>query len=260
VVATLPLSWFCLTACVPQQHRLTFEQRLAIYERANLELLNAVLFKPAETGPTNTLASKLAPLLLAEVQDINQAPALPVVYFKEGEAIFSGSQYQQVTFVWNRLDSNSMRGAEPTPQGIRITLNTSGSPVIWEVLVDNSGGNLIFVSQSLETAALKEFGPPLPGRRFAIESSFENAPNTIVARVIEDGPVPMGPIVHLVAGSRNVSTLICRCMPTQAKNLLATQTYELRPIAESQMRPALPALKADVATRLLHGMRIPPDF
>jgi hypothetical protein len=117
-------------------------------------------------------------------------------------------------------------------QGIRITLNTNGQPVIWEALADNFGAELIFVSQTLEAAALAEHGKPLPGRRYAIERSMKAAPRVIIARVIDDGPVAMGPFVYLSAGTRNVNTLICRCMPAQAKKLLSTSNYELLPLQE----------------------------
>ena len=117
-----------------------------------------------------------------------------------------------------------------TVQGIRITLNTNGQPVIWEALADSSGAELIFVAQSLEAAALAEHGQPPPGRRHAIERSTQEAPKVIVARVIDDGPIAMGPIVYLSAGTRDISTIICRCMPAQAKKLLDTSTYELLPL------------------------------
>ena len=114
-------------------------------------------------------------------------------------------------------------------QGIRITLNSAGQPAIWEVLADSSTAKLFFVSQKLEAAAMAQFGKPLPGRRFATERSMEAAPDVIVARVIDDGPVVAGPIVYLSADTRAVSTLICRCMPAQARKLLATGTYDLLP-------------------------------
>jgi hypothetical protein len=95
------------------------------------------------------------------------------------------------------------------------------------VLGDSSGAELFFVSQNLEAAAVAEFGKPLPSRRYAIERSVEEVPEVVVARVLDDSPVAMGPIVYLSAGTRAVSTLICRCMPAQASRLLATRTYEL---------------------------------
>ena len=131
-------------------------------------------------------------------------------------------------------------------QGIRITLNSAGQPVIWEVLADSSGAELFFVSQNLEAAAMAEFGKPLPGRRYAIERSVEAAPDVVVARVIDDGPVAMGPIVYLSAGTRAVSTLICRCMPAQARKLLATSTYDLAAIPGRFDELAHHAGKSDV--------------
>jgi len=256
-IAMFALLGLCLTACAPKRDTLSSEQRLAIYERANVQFANAVLFKPAETGPTNTMGFRLAPLLLQEVVSTNQGVATPTVYFEEGKVQLNGTPHDQVTYVWNSLAFASAKSAAPTVQGIRITLNASGSPVIWELLADDSGGELIFVSQSLEATALKTFGPPLVGRRYAVESSLENAPNAIVARVIEDGPVPMGPIVHLNAGSHNVSTLICRCMPTQARNLLASATYKLRPLAELNVRPAFDKPGQEAGSRLTWVLRLP---
>ncbi len=88
---------------------------------------------------------------------------------------------------------------------------------------------MIFVSEALEKAALAEFGAPMAGRRFAIERSQGEAPKVVVPRIIDDGPVPMGPTLYLMAGKRSVSTLICRCMPAQAKALTATGSYQLEP-------------------------------
>ncbi len=56
----------------------------------------------------------------------------------------------------------------------------------------------------------------------------------------------------------NVSTLVCRCMPAQARNLLATQTYELRPGWESKGRPAFGPTNG--AARLEQSLRLPQSF
>lgn len=129
-------------------------------------------------------------------------------------------------------------------QGIRMTLNSAGQPVVWEVLDDSSGAELIFVSQGLESAAAAEFGKALPGRRYSSERSLAEAPKVVVARIIDDGPVPMGPIIYLTAGTHDVSTLICRCMPSQAKRLRATRMYELAPLDSVSGRAAMAGAKA----------------
>jgi hypothetical protein len=134
-------------------------------------------------------------------------------------------------------------------QGIRITLNSTGQPVIWEVLADSSGVELVFVSQNLEAAAVVEFGKPLPGRRYAIERTVAEALNVVVARVIDDGPVAMGPIVYLSARTRAVSTLICRCMPAQAKRLLGTSAYDLLPLQATPAQPLLTQARARARDR-----------
>jgi len=142
---------------------------------------------------------------------------------------------------------NSVENTNLALQGIRITLSPAGLPAIWEVLRDRTEAELIFVSRSLESAAQKEFGKALPGRRFAVERNLEQAPGVIVARIIEDGPVAMGPMVYLSAGSRSVSTVICRCMPAQAKRLRESRTYELAPITPQTLDSFKARFKARTA-------------
>jgi hypothetical protein len=185
----------------------------------------------------------------------------------------AGSEFQSANTGIGRIVSPAPPESGLAVQGIRMTLNTNGQPVIWEALADSSGAELIFVSQTLEAAALAEHGKPLPGRRHAIERSTEAAPNVIVARVIDDGPVAMGPIVYLNAGTRNVSTLICRCMPAQARKLLATSTYDLLPLqpmtlqflqarAGALAKPHTAFWPSDQRTddRLEHWLRLPSAF
>jgi hypothetical protein len=134
-------------------------------------------------------------------------------------------------------------------QGVRMTLNSAGRPAVWEVLADSSGVEVIFVSRSLESAALAEFGKPPPGRRYAVERGLEESSGVVVARVIEDGPIAMGPMVYLSAGSRSVSTLICRCMAAQAKQLVETKNYELFPVLVGSPSPSLLRARAQMGSR-----------
>jgi hypothetical protein len=158
-------------------------------------------------------------------------------------------------------------------QGVRITCDSQGQPAVWEVLADTSGLRLIFVSQSVEAGAAAEFGKPLAGRRYAVERSLEEAPTAVVPRVIDDGPVPMGPMVYLSAGTRDVSTVLCRCMPAQVKRLVVTRTFELTRLDSAAMATFLsnagsgsnappvlwPAEERD-ASRLAHCLRLPKAF
>jgi hypothetical protein len=253
-------AWGCVNVHTDQPH--TAPPYTEIYRRETNVFADAEFFKPAETK-TNELTFTLAPLILQQVNvgkepfsqpdgfgTLNVSNATPVldgsrtaVYWEADIVQIRGNAHARFSYVWcysaglyeskrgqgrNSVSPGQAESGLPL-QGIRITLNAAGQPVIWEVLADSSGAELLFVSQTLEAAALAEFGKPLPGRRHAIERSVEEAPNAIVARVIDNGPVAMGPIVYLSAGTRAVSTLICRCMPAQARRLLATGTYELVP-------------------------------
>jgi hypothetical protein len=233
-----------------------------IYLRATNEFAQALFYKPVAPKAPD-LPFSLAPLILQEVDDAkeplsppdrfgtlsvsNGAPVLdrsrPAIYWEADTVQIHGTALARFSYVWcyapGSLESERGRGLETAAlgqaapalplQGIRITLSSAGQPAIWEVLADSTKAKLFFVSQKLEAATMTQFGKPLPGRRYATERSAEAAPDVVVARVIDDGPVAAGPIVYLNAGSRTVSTLICRCMPAQARKLLATSTYDLLP-------------------------------
>jgi hypothetical protein len=223
--------------------------RAEIYQRVTNEFAQADFYKPAEPK-TNDLASSLAPLILQEVkggkEPLSRADRFgalslsngvlvldrshPAIYWQADNVQLHGRAHTRLSYLWCYALAPASQYAGPTGlplQGFRVTLNSTGQPVIWEVLADSSGAEVIYVSQSLEAAAAAEFGKSLPGRRFAIERSPEEAPNAVVARIINDGPMVMGPIVYLSAGTRDITTLICRCMPAQAKKLLDTSVYDL---------------------------------
>jgi hypothetical protein len=219
-----------LVGCTSAPTPLSAEQCEAIYWRAEAQFAKAILLKPRETAPTNTPAFQLAPLLLVEVPNTNDVPSPPpiqTVFSSEGKVRLCGKAHDQVTYIWRRDETSHQSGRQPAWQGIRITLNASGRPVIWEVLADSSGAELVIVSRNFEAAVQQEFGAALAGRPFAAERAVGEAPKVIVARVIDDGPVPMGPIVHLRAATGDVSTLICRCMTTQARELIGQGQYIL---------------------------------
>jgi hypothetical protein len=268
-------AWGC--ANLPADQARAVPPYTEVYQRATNEFAEADFFKPAEPM-TNDLTSSLAPLILQEVNNGKQPlPQLerfgtlslsngvlvlnhsrPAIYWQADSVQLKGKAHARFSYLWcystGAYSSNRGPGtndlslgqaeASVALQGIRITLNPSGQPVIWEVLADTSGAELIYVSRNLEAAAVAEFGKPLPGRRYAIERSLEQAPNVIVARIIDDGSVAMGPIVYLSAGTRRVTTLTCRCMPAQAKRLLVTSVYDLLPFQAVAAQSLLTQAKA----------------
>ncbi len=256
-----------------------------IYGRATNVLEIAALFKPRGTNEED-LSFKLAPFIFEERASTaaggprqesfgrlvltNASVAVdtehPAVYFSAFTPVLNGQPHAQLAFTWfyssARCPSNS-----PCPaQGVRLTLNSAGEPAIWEVLADNSGRELIFVSQKLESAAAAQWGQVLPGRRHAIERGTNEAPGIVVARVIDDAPVPMGPMVYLDQASTSAISVSCRCMPVQARKLEQTTTYDLLPleltkaVQESGFSSALWPGNAATERKLERSLRLPARF
>lgn len=265
LAAGLLTTCLVLAGCSSTPDSVSTSVREAIYRRADTQFTSALLLKPIETAFTNSLAFRLAPLLLVEITSTNVAAAsmpVPTVFYQENTVRVGGKTHDQVSYVWSRdlLIRNANRVA--AWQGIRITLNNAGQPVIWEVLSDSSGAELVFVAQSHEAAVRREFGAVLAGRHFAAERSMDEAPNTVVARVIADGPVPMGPMVHLCAATGDISTLICRCMTTQTQQLAGQGSYVLQPQVSLSVVPERGCWPdADSASAALERkLRLPVGF
>jgi hypothetical protein len=211
---------------------------LSIYDRAHVWFTNAVLFKPAERC-INEAGFALAPLILQESELREPQAELgalqhtwhgtvldrshPVVYYVPDTTVLNGQSLPRLAYVWFYS-----RHGRLAAQGVRLTLNTSGKPSLTEVLADRSGKQLLFVTSSVEERSKNQHGPPLPGRKFCVERSLQETPGTVVARVIEEGPVPMGPIVYVEKNAHDIATVICRCMPAQGSHVLRTFTYDLR--------------------------------
>jgi hypothetical protein len=228
-------------------------QRAAIEDRAELIFTNAVLLKPREAGPATNLAFMLAPLLIQEVTVSNPGSnSGPSKVFYQPDAVqIAGITRPQMTYLWSCGDEKKLE------RGVRLMLDSRGMPVIWEVLDVRPGARVEYVSRSLEEKAQAAYGAPAVGRRFAVEPELAVAPDAVVARVNEDGPVAMGPIIHLTAPCSEISTVICRCMPTQARQVVATAYYELKPLS-AVTNVDLEILGTN--PNLVEKLRLPPNF
>jgi len=203
---------------------------LDLYERADGIFAAAHLLRPAEGADVDAI--RLAPLLMLEVGDASEAvvPAgAPTVYYERSDVEIDGRTLEQWTYLWLHPDSSR----ESEAQGIRMTLEVDGFPAIFEVLRDSSGARPVFVSTVLENEAAERLGPPLPGRRFAIEPSVAEAPRVVVPGVLEPGPMPLGPFVYVTKKTNDVATVICRCMSSQVESVVRSSEYRLEPLGES---------------------------
>ncbi len=221
-----------------------------ITARTQASFERAIFYKPREDSMTG-LEMTFAPLLVQEVAvgDAPGAPGFgaavaidqsraridsekPTLYATTVTTAIDGVDREQVVYVWRYpAPTGGERCISCEGRGVRITLGQDGLPLVWEALSTDTRTRVLFIAESLEQAARREFGEPLPGRRFSIERAADEAPDVVVARIIDDGPVPMGPYVYLNAPpSRAVTTVLCRCSPSQVEAFIETRYYDLRPL------------------------------
>ena len=243
-----------------------------------------VLLKPARNGEANPLFD-LAPLILHETSgsatnDLATPPSLgavalrtdragqsefvgvdgsrPSVYAARSSREIAGATWEQILFLWWYEKSSSGPSAA---HGIRITLGEDGFPLVWEVSKSLAPGalDILFVSQTLESEAREAFGPALPERAFACAQRIESAPRTIVARILEDGPLPMGPYAY-IARNQELTTLLCRCMPAQVDAIAESKNYALTPLAELGSWGEKAIDRAFPSDSLCRRLRWPPSL
>jgi hypothetical protein len=199
----------------------------------------AFLYKPSQSDLPQLLKT-LAPLIIE--QDTigprhHEAPELPnpaaelVVYTAIDEQVLAEEKYRRVTYFWcspfgPRLGQTDCRD----PSGIHITIGEDGFPLVWEAWVSSPTTPILFVAEALEKKAADQFGPPAAGRRFSVERDTSRA---MIAGVLPDGPVPMGPYVYVTARPANDIVVVdCRCSPSLVQEFTNTRYYTLRPISD----------------------------
>ncbi len=151
----------------------------------------------------------------------------PTVYLSAADIAIGSRSLQQISYVWF-YPAPAASNQSILYRGFRMTLGRQGYAVVWDMLSSDARERVMFVSKPVEQAAVEQFGGPLPGRQFAVEPPLQDHPEVVVPRVVGDGPQPMGPFVYLDAASLSVSTLICRCEPSQVDEFPASGHYRLQ--------------------------------
>jgi hypothetical protein len=151
----------------------------------------------------------------------------PTVYTSESQVILNGTYYQQRVQVWAYPSAD---GPGATWRGVRVTYGPARYPLIWEVLGAEGEPAVLFLCSTLERAAEKQHGRPLPGRQSCAEKALDEQPDVVVARILPPGAEPAGPMVYVDAAGRTITTLLCRCMPEQAKKLVDGPSYDVLPL------------------------------
>ncbi len=201
------------------------------------DLAPLIVQQVAPEEADRAVVNRFGALVVDEHGTLRVEPTQPTVYTSTSTVTINGVEQDQVVYVWfYPPDMRSHDDADIPAQGIRMTLDAEGFPLVWEVLVPAMGRSssgdvqVLFVSRSLERAAAEAFGPAPAHRRYAVERHVADAADTVVARVIEDGPIPMGPFVYLDADTHGVTTVLCRCSPSQVDRFVETAYYDLQPL------------------------------
>lgn len=253
--------------------------RSAYVRRAVREFDKAVFYKPRVEGVEAEVGA-LAPLIVREVSGEAAEPAAPqwlkavafenwfrpnqeahkpTVYYETGTLTIAGIEYDVITYTWFDV-ATSPPVTEPKPRKLTTVIGHDDFPILWEFehMLGPPRPRLLFVSASLERQAADEFRR---GRRHDVEWTFDVAPGAIIVRVIEDGPIPMGPYVYLDAVSGDVTTLLCRCSPSQVREFVEEGFYDLRPMEQLNAHLAQHRWKTCGALSLIQDQnRRPYDF
>lgn len=173
----------------------------------------------------------MAPLVVLERASLDAVPSrpsadatsAPVLHYALAEVHLGPVLRRQILFQWqNRI-------------AMRLTISERGFPMIAEIFPSRTGDapapRVVFVSRAVEDAAQRQYGPPLPDRRSACEPSIDLVPTVVVAGVFDDPPVPSGPYLYLTDGGNELTTVLCRCSPSQVGDFVGNEYYKLVPLA-----------------------------
>jgi len=163
----------------------------------------------------------------------------PTVYAGQRTVEHGGRTWHQIGyFWWYAGQKNGDSDSPPHVQGVVMTLDESGYPFLWEPVRATADVRAIFVSSSFERIARFPARAAITKRAKKGERR-EGAPIIQVA-VIETTPVPTGPYVYLDPRNR-VTSILCRCSPTQVDAFVTEHEYTLRPLSDVQAGSLTPA-------------------
>ena len=207
----------------------------------------ARLYKPPVPGG-GSLQARLAPLFLLEVDNDTAPVERMTVRCSTNTVSLNGQSHMQLWSSWDFAGDRQTSGQH----WLCMILDRDGKPFLWLIPPHADETTRLYVSQSLEAVARRQFGPPLPGRRFSVERDVQGDPRAVVAGVVSDGPVAMGPIVHLRQETHEIATITCRCDTPQARELAGTVAYELVSVDR-------PEVSSDTSKRAMPGGSVLPD-
>lgn len=200
--------------------------------KAGKKFHRIAVWRPTQDGQ-RTLMSRYAPVIAPEWPEVRNYDAdqdrigsvklsavgetinvgvdktKPAVYAYTSQARINGRTQKQLNYVWWFSERPAMTKDDPVAGHIdgamlRITLDANDLPVFIESSLNCGCAHEVFVSDTMESAARESFGPPLPGKRFAIEKHIPHKHDVVVVNTFTAGPGASHPLVLSSAGYHEV--------------------------------------------------------
>ncbi|MHC5109142.1 MAG: hypothetical protein ACYTHJ_04595 [Planctomycetota bacterium] len=135
----------------------------------------------------------------------------PVVYAEQDSAPTGVDGFMELRYAWCYRRNEKVQVC-----GIRILIDQDGFPLLWSPIgVGAADRQTVFLSSGVVD-----------------ESVLLPSEDHLVVRTIEPGPIPMGPFVYVRAADLRISTVLCRCMPSQVYEYESERWYLLRPMQD----------------------------
>jgi hypothetical protein len=224
----------------------------------------AILYTP-DTDRGESEVQQLAPLLVVRTGASQTELASPVFAWQRSVTVASGT-HVAIEYAWAMLTApDGSAGRILERYRLSLLLADDGFPLVAaarRLSPPRDERPLIFAPASLDAAARARYGGPAPGRAFAVEATLDAAPDVIVAGILEDGPVPLGPYVYIEPAGRGVVTVLCRCSPAQFESSVAGRFYPLEetasdPVGDGGSSPENVRSREDPWTTLMRALRWP---
>jgi hypothetical protein len=171
---------------------------------------------------------------LKTVIDTNQ----PTVYFLTDRRRLGQQDHKQLTYVvWYpahpRTKTFDIEPADIDSGVVRITLGRDNRPLFYETSLACGCYHKVFAEAWVENAARQSYGPPLKGKKFALERNAPMKTDWEVAGVVNS---PSGhvapPVVFASTGEHRVQGLFSSVGFVPPSDPIMSRTYRLAPYFE----------------------------
>jgi hypothetical protein len=134
----------------------------------------------------------------------------PTVYALFQKVPIDGREHAQLTYTaWYpahpRMKAIDLEKAAIDSVVLRLTLDVDNAPLFYETIAACGCFHKVFVQRRLEEGAVKAYGGPEKGKKYAVERSVKDAIDWEVAGLVDEPPdQPRRPVVFVKAGDHKV--------------------------------------------------------